>query len=646
MAAKLPDTSESRQTDKVQVSGADVVRNSLRTLPTGPGVYRMFNRRGEPLYVGKARSLRKRVASYANPRRQSVRIERMISDIASLEVISTHTEAEALLLEANLIKQLKPPYNIVLRDDKSHPYILLTGDHDWPQLLKHRGARNKPGRYFGPFASAGAVNRTLNALQRAFPLRTCSDSVFNARTRPCLQYQIKRCTAPCVGLIAEGAYGEIVDQTRDFLAGKSQQVQKLLSERMESASRALEFEAAAVLRDRIRALAHIQAHQGINVDAVGEADVIAAYQDAGQTCIQVFFFRGGRNYGNRAHYPSHSRDDGVEAVLGAFVVQFYDGRAAPRQVMLSHPIEGTPLIEEALSIKADRKVRLLVPQRGGKRRLVEHATVNAREALGRRMAESASQRRLLEGVAEMFSLDAPPRRIEIYDNSHISGTKPVGAMVVAGPEGLIKNAYRKFNIKTVSAGDGSESDGNQAAPGDDYAMMREVLTRRFSRLQRESGDEDSEAWPDLVLLDGGAGQLSSALEVLADLGVAVGPDGLSVAAIAKGPDRNAGRERIHLPGRAQFLVPPSSPVSYFLQRLRDEAHRFAIGTHRARRSKAIGQSELDQIAGVGAKRKRALLHRFGSTRGVADAGLADLATVDGVNERVAQAIYDHFHGGG
>lgn len=622
-----------------------MVRKSLRTLPTGPGVYRMLNARGDPLYVGKARSLRKRVASYANPRRQTVRIERMISEIAAVEVVSTHTEAEALLLEANLIKQLKPRFNIVLRDDKSHPFILLTSESDWPQLLKHRGARNKPGRYFGPFASAGAVNRTLNALQRAFPLRTCSDSVFAARTRPCLQYQIKRCTAPCVGLIDETAYDEIVDQTRDFLAGKSQQVQKQLSSRMEQASAALEFEAAAILRDRIRALAHIQAHQGINVDSVGEADVIAAYQDAGQTCIQVFFFRGGRNYGNRAHFPSHSRDDSVEAVLGAFVVQFYDGRAAPRQVLLSDPIDGTALIEEALTIRADHKVRLLVPRRGDKRRLIEHATVNAREALGRRMAESASQRRLLEGVAEMFGLETSPRRIEVYDNSHISGTKPVGAMIVAGAEGLIKNAYRKFNIKTVPAPDDAARQDGDAAPGDDYAMMREVLTRRFSRLQREAGDEDGEAWPDLVLIDGGGGQLSSALEALADLGVTVGSDGVTVAAIAKGPDRDAGRERIYMPGRGPFLVPPNSPVSYFLQRLRDEAHRFAIGSHRARRSKAIGQSELDQIAGVGARRKRALLHRFGSTRGVADAGLADLTTVEGINERVAQAIYDHFHGG-
>ncbi len=645
MTTDPSDLAASKQTDGTRLTGPEVVRKILPTLPTGPGVYRMLNARGDTLYVGKARSLRKRVASYANPRRQTVRIERMISEIVSIDVTSTHTEAEALLLEANLIKQLKPRYNIVLRDDKSHPYILLTGDSDWPQLLKHRGARNKPGRYFGPFASAGAVNRTLNALQRAFPLRTCSDSVFAARTRPCLQYQIKRCTAPCVGLIDETAYGEIVDQTRDFLAGKSQQVQKLLSERMEQASGALEFEAAAILRDRIRALAHIQAHQGINVDSVGEADVIAASQDGGQTCIQVFFFRGGRNYGNRAHFPSHSRDDDLESVLGAFVVQFYDGRAAPRQVLLSHTIEGTALIEEALSIKAERKVRVLVPRRGDKRRLVEHASVNAREALGRRMAESASQRRLLEGVAEMFGLDAPPRRIEVYDNSHISGTKPVGAMIVAGAEGLLKNAYRKFNIKSVAPPEDPTRSNGDPAPGDDYAMMREVLTRRFSRLQREADTNDDEAWPDLVLIDGGAGQLSSALEALADLGVVVGPDGVTVAAIAKGPDRNAGRERIYLPDRAPFLVPPNSAVSYFLQRLRDEAHRFAIGSHRARRSKAIGQSELDQIAGVGARRKRALLHRFGSTRGVADAGLADLTTVEGINDRVAQAIYDHFHGG-
>jgi excinuclease ABC subunit C len=619
-----------------------VIRDSRATLPAGPGVYRMLDADDRPLYIGKARSLRKRVASYANPARQSLRIARMIAETAAVEVVTTHTEAEALLLEANLIKRLKPHYNIVLRDDKSHPYILLTGDSAWPQLVKHRGARARPGRYFGPFASAGAVNRTLNALQRAFPLRSCSNSVFASRTRACLQYQIKRCTGPCVSLIAPADYGEIVDQTRDFLAGKSRLVQARLSERMEAASEALEFEAAAVLRDRIRALAHIQAHQGINVDTVGEADVIAAHQEAGQTCVQVFFFRDGRNYGNRAHFPSHGRDAPADAVLAAFVAQFYDTRTAPRLVLISHAVEGQALIAEALGLGAGRRVHLVHPQRGDKRRLVEHALANSREALARRLAENASQRRLLEGVAEMFGLEAPPARIEVYDNSHISGSRAIGAMIVAGPEGLIKNAYRKFNIR----GADRDREAGGFAPGDDYAMMREVLSRRFRRLKKEDPDAEQEQWPDLVLLDGGAGQLSSALRVFADLGIEVGSDGVAVAAIAKGRDRNAGRERIRLPGREPFTVPPNSPVSYFVQRLRDEAHRFAIGAHRARRSKALGRSELDQIAGVGAKRKRALLHRFGSARGVAEAGLADLETAEGVSKQVALAIYDHFHGDG
>jgi len=612
--------------------GPAVIRAALATLPVTPGVYRMLDAGGRALYVGKARSLRKRVASYANPNRQSVRIARMIAETASLEVVTTHTEAEALLLEANLIKRLKPHYNIVLRDDKSHPYIRLTGDTDWPQLVKHRGARTAPGRYFGPFASAGAVNRTLNALQRAFPLRTCSDSVFAGRTRPCLQYQIKRCVAPCVGLVTPDDYAAIVAETRDFLSGRSQEVQAQLSARMEAASAAREFEAAAILRDRIRALAHIQAHQGINLESLGEADVIAAHQDAGQTCIQVFFFRDGRNYGNRAHFPSHGRDEAVEAVLGAFVAQFYDGRRAPALVLLSHPVEGMALIEEALGLAAERRVHVTAPRRGDKRRLVEHAQANAREALARRLAERASQRSLLEGVATMFGLAHPPDRIEVYDNSHVSGAKPVGAMIVAGPEGFQRAAYRRFNIR-----------GAEASPGDDYAMMREVLARRFGRLRAGGGDGD---WPDLVLVDGGAGQLGAALDVLEELGLAGGPDGVAVAGIAKGPERDAGRERVYLPGRSPFLVPPNSPVSYFIQRLRDEAHRFAIGGHRARRSKTIGQSALDQIAGIGAKRKRALLHRFGSARGVAEAGLADLKTVDGVSKTVAQAIYDHFHGGG
>ncbi|MDP6515967.1 MAG: excinuclease ABC subunit UvrC [Alphaproteobacteria bacterium] len=616
--------------------GVAAIRDSLNTMPSSPGVYRMANRRGEALYVGKARNLKKRVTSYANPTRQVNRIARMIHETATVEIVTTHTEAEALLLEANMIKRLKPRYNIVLRDDKSHPYILLTRDHDWPQLLKHRGARARGGEYFGPFASAGAVNRTLNALQRAFPLRTCSDGVFRARTRPCLQYQIKRCTAPCVNYISAQDYDVMVRESRDFLSGKSLQVQRQLAARMQQASDSQEFETAAVLRDRIRALTQIQSHQGINVRSVDEADVIAAHQQAGQTCIQVFYFRDGRNYGNRAHYPSHHRDQDAAAVLGAFLGQFYDGRAAPRLVLLSQRIDGQTLVEQALGLRAERRVRLICPRRGDKRRLIEHARVNAREALERRLAESASQRRLMDGIARMFALDGPPRRIEVYDNSHIAGSQAVGAMIVADAEGMVKNAYRKFNIKNT---DKPREDGGIVA-GDDYGMMREVLTRRFSRLQKDDPDRDRGQWPDLVLIDGGAGHLSAVAQVFADLGVI----DVALAAIAKGPERDAGREKFHLPGRAPFTLAPNDPVLYFLQRLRDEAHRFAIGSHRARRSKAIGRSELDSVAGVGPKRKRALLHRFGSARAVAQAGLADLETVDGINKTVARLVYDHFHG--
>lgn len=613
--------------------GVSAIREALKTMPSSPGVYRMINRRGDVLYVGKARNLKKRVTSYANLGRQSQRLARMISETTAVEIVTTHTEPEALLLEANLIKRLKPHYNIVLRDDKSHPYILLTGDHDWPQLVKHRGARRRAGEYFGPFASAGAVNRTLNALQKAFPLRSCSDSIFDGRTRACLQYQIKRCTGPCVGLISVDDYAQLVDDARAFLSGRSQQVQRRLAARMQQASDALEFETAGLLRDRIRALSQIQAHQGINVRSVDNADVIAAHQDGGRSCIQVFFFRNGRNYGNRAHYPSHHRDDGLPAIVAAFISQFYDDREPPPLVLLNVAPDGGELIEGALNLQAERRVRLVVPRRGDKRRLIDHAAANAREALARRMAESNSQRQLLEGVADLFELDAPPNRIEVYDNSHISGAEAVGAMIVAGPEGLNKQAYRKFNIKRA----GQTEDGFE--PGDDYGMMREVLSRRFARLQREDPDRDGGQWPDLVLIDGGAGQLSVAQRVFADLGV----DRLALAAIAKGPDRDAGRERFYLPDRRPFTLPPNNPVLYFLQRLRDEAHRFAIGTHRARRSKAIGRSELDGITGIGAKRKRALLHHFGSVRGVAEAGLADLETVDGINKTVARQIYDHFH---
>ncbi|HYM30903.1 MAG TPA: excinuclease ABC subunit UvrC [Candidatus Cybelea sp.] len=629
-----PETHEAR--------GLDVIRQHLKTLPNRPGVYRMLDPAGAPLYVGKAKSLRKRVAAYAKPAGLSGRIHRMVMETAALEIITTHTEVEALLLEANLIKRLKPRYNVVLRDDKSFPYILITGDHAWPQIAKHRGARNRPGEYFGPFASAGAVNRTLAALQRAFPLRSCSDADFATRTRPCLQYQIKRCTAPCVARIAPEAYGAIVGEARDFLSGKSQDIQRQLSAKMQTASAAMDFETAAVFRDRLRALAHIQAHQDINVESVAEADVIAAHVEAGLVCVQVFFFRAGQNFGNRAYFPAHARDVDIAEVLTAFIGQFYDTRPAPQQVLLSHAVEAPELIGEALSVGAGRKVEVLAPQRGAKRALVEHALTNAREAIARRLAENTTQRRLLEGVAEVFGLESTPERIEVYDNSHVQGSAPVGAMIVAGPEGFSKSAYRKFNIRD-----------REIAPGDDYAMLREVLTRRFTRLLKDqagdgAGAEGSLAenrrvagqWPDLVLIDGGKGQLGVAEQVFAELRI----DDVALAAIAKGPDRNAGREQFFLPGREPFALEPRHPVLYFLQRLRDEAHRFAIGTHRTRRGKLATRSALDEIPGIGSKRKQALLMRFGSARGVEAAGLTDLETVDGISKAVAQVIYRHFHG--
>ena len=608
--------------------GRDVIRAHLKTLPNGPGVYRMIDAKGRVLYVGKAKSLKKRVASYANSTGLATRILGMVAATADMEFITTHTEVEALLLEANLIKELRPRYNILLRDDKSFPYILITGDHDWAQIAKHRGARNRPGEYFGPFASAGAVNETINALQRAFPLRSCSDSVFASRTRPCLQYQIRRCSAPCVGRIGREDYGRIVREARDFLSGRSRRTQEQLSERMQDASANLEFETAAVYRDRIRALTQIQARQGINIPTLGEADVIGACRDAGQTCIQVFFFRSGQNYGNRAYFPAHARSDAIEEVLSAFIGQFYADKPPPRLVLTSHDVEGRDLVEQALGVRADRRVDVRAPRRGAKRQLVEHAVANARDALARRLAENASQRRLLEGVARTFGLEAPPERIEVYDNSHIRGSEALGAMIAAGAEGLLKNRYRKFNIRRADL-----------APGDDYGMMTEVLTRRFSRLLREDGDREGRQWPDLVLIDGGAGHLRTARRVFDDLGVA----DVALAAIAKGPERNAGRETFHVQGRPAFSLEPNDPVLYFLQRLRDEAHRYAIGGHRAKRSRRLGRSALDEIPGIGAKRKRALLHHFGSARSVERAGLADLEAVEGISRQVAKSIYDHFH---
>ncbi len=620
---------EASGTDERGLRGAAAIEAALKTLPFSPGVYRMTDSRGKPLYVGKARSLRKRVASYARPERLTPRIRAMVARTALLEVITTHTEVEALLLESNLIKQLKPHYNVLLRDDKSFPYILLTGDSEWAQLAKHRGARSRKGEYFGPFANAGAVNRTLNTLQRAFPLRSCADSVFASRTRPCLQYQIKRCTAPCVGRIAADDYGRIVGEARDFLAGRSSAIQKRLSDQMQGASESLAFEHAASLRDRIRALTEIQAHQDINIAKMGDADVIAAHESGGITCVQVFFFRNGQNFGNKTYFPSHAREQEPAEVLEAFLGQFYARVAPPPLVLVSHAPSEPELIAAALSVRAGRKVTLARPERGTRRKLVDHAVANAREALARHLAESATQRRLLEGVAEAFGLEAVPERIEVYDNSHVQGAHPVGGMIVAGPEGLIKKAYRKFNIKS------------EVAPGDDYAMLREVLTRRFARALTEDPDRSGESWPDLVLIDGGAGQLTIAKEVMAELGIADVP----LAAISKGPDRNAGREHFHMPDRPSFMLAPRDPVLYFLQRLRDEAHRFAIGSHRARRSKAIGRSALDEIAGIGRARKKALLHHFGSADSVARAGLADLEAVPGVSGAVAKKIYDHFNTG-
>ena len=633
--------------------GLAVIRDALRTLPGTPGVYRMLDRRGGALYVGKARNLRRRVASYAQVGKLPNRLQRMVGETDRLEVTATHTEVEALLLESNLIKKLKPRFNVLLRDDKSFPSIVITRDHPWPRLTKHRGGRSRPGHYFGPFASAGAVNETLAALERAFLLRSCSDTVFENRTRPCLLYQIRRCAAPCVGRIEPQEYDALVAQACAFLSGRSADIQQELARDMEAASDALEYERAALYRDRIRALTQVQAHQDINLPTLGDVDVIAAEQAGDCSCVQVFFFRGGRNYGNRAYFPRHDKQVAVADVLAAFLGQFYDNKTAPKLVLVSHALADQRLIGEALAVGAGHAVRLACPRRGAKRKLVELALMNAREALARRMSESASQRRLLEAVAEVFGLDGTPARIEVFDNSHISGTNAIGAMIVAGPEGLIKNAYRKFTIRTLArpgetaggaggADSGAGDDSGKPTAGDDYAMTREVLGRRFSRALSEDPERGRGAWPDLLLIDGGAGHLACAETVLADLGLGDIP----IAAISKGPERGAGREQFHFPGRPAFRLDPHDPVLYFLQRLRDEAHRFAIGAHRAKRSKAIGRSVLDEIDGVGARRKRALLHHFGSVRNVARAGLADLEMAEGISTAVAKKIYDHFRDGG
>lgn len=610
--------------------GVETIKGYLRTLPETPGVYRMMNADGDVLYVGKARNLKRRVTNYTQVQRLPVRLQRMVAETVTMEFVTTHTEVEALLLESNLIKRLMPRYNVLLRDDKAFPHILITGDQDYPQLTKHRGARDRKGDYFGPFASVGSVNRVMTALQRAFQIRNCADAVFNSRTRPCLQYQIKRCTAPCVERVTREEYAAQVAEAKAFLSGKSSEIQARLAHAMQEASDRMEFETAAKLRDRIRALTAIQAHQDINVEGVGDADVVAAHQDGGSTCIQVFFFRGGRNYGNRAYFPSHDKSQDLSEVMAAFIAQFYENKAAPELVLVSHDLTEHELLEEALGVRAGHKVELHRPQRGDKKRLVDHALTNAREAHGRRLAETGSQAKLLAGVAEVFGLTEPPKRIEVYDNSHIQGAHAVGGMIVAGPEGFTKNAYRKFNIKT------------EGAAGDDYAMMREVLTRRFERAVKEDPERTGESWPDLILIDGGEGQLNVAVEVFNELGI----DDVPFAAIAKGPDRDAGRERFFMPGRPPFGMDPKDPVLYFLQRLRDEAHRFAIGTHRAKREKAIGVNPLDEVPNIGPKRKKALLHHFGSARAVSRAGLADLENVEGISKAVAKLIYAHFHPNG
>ena len=608
--------------------GHGVIQQYLKTLDSSPGVYRMLDRESRVLYVGKARNLRARVSNYARPSGHSGRITRMISLTASMMFLTTKTETEALLLEQNLIKQLKPKFNVLLRDDKSFPNILVTGGHAFAQIKKHRGAKKEKGAYYGPFASAGAVNRTLNQLQKVFLLRNCTDATFESRTRPCLLYQIKRCSGPCVGLISEAGYARSVKDAQRFLSGKSTEIQARLARQMQEASEALEFERAGALRDRIRAMTQVQSAQGINPRGVTEADIIALHLEQGQACVQVFFIRAGQNWGNRDFYPRVGQDVDAAEVLEAFLGQFYDTKEPPRQLILSNEIENPDLMVEALTQKRGRKVELLVPRRGEKAELVDGALRNARESLARKMSESATQAKLLRGVADAFDLPAPPARIEVYDNSHIQGTNAVGAMIVSGPEGFMKNSYRKFNIR-----------GDDLTPGDDFGMMKEVLHRRFKRLLSEDPDRDKGLWPDLLLIDGGAGQVSAVAQIMREHGV----EDIPMVGVAKGIDRDAGKEEFHRIGTRPFALRHNDPVLYFVQRLRDEAHRFAIGTHRAKRAKSNMANPLDDIAGVGAARKRALLAHFGSAKAVARANVADLRAVDGVSEGLAQKIYDFFH---
>ncbi|MCO6363622.1 MULTISPECIES: excinuclease ABC subunit UvrC [Paracoccus] len=614
-----------------QKTGHALIQDYLRTLDSSPGVYRMLDAQQAVLYVGKARDLRARVSNYARPSGHSGRIARMIRETASMMFLTTNTETEALLLEQNLIKQLKPRYNVLLRDDKSFPNILVAKSHDYPQIKKHRGAKSEKGDYYGPFASAGAVNRTLTQLQRVFLLRNCTDSVFESRTRPCLLFQIKRCSAPCVGRISAPDYNALVNDAERFLQGKTTTIQSDLAAEMARAAENMEYERAAALRDRIKALTAVQSVQAINPKGVAEADIVALHMEGGQACVQVFFIRGNQSWGNRDFYPRLGGAESPDEVMQAFLMQFYDNTPPPRQILLSHPPEDPDLTADVLSERARRKVEVAVPLRGEKSDLVTNALRNARESLARRMSESATQLRLLEGLADAFELPSPPRRIEVYDNSHIMGTNAVGGMIVAGPDGWIKNQYRKFNIK-----------GTEITPGDDFGMMKEVLTRRFTRLLKDDPDRQTEAWPDLLLIDGGAGQVSAVHEIMAELGV----EDIPMIGVAKGQDRDHGKEEFHRHGQRPFALRMNDPVLYFVQRLRDEAHRWAIGTHRAKRAKSQMANPLDEIAGIGASRKRALLQHFGSAKAVGRAGLTDLQAAPGISAAMAQKVYDHFNAKG
>jgi excinuclease ABC subunit C len=639
--ARLPDLPEEISEAVLEgplAVGHAAIEYAVRHAPTAPGVYRMLNAAHDVLYVGKAKNVRKRLASYARITAvQPARILRMIAATVTVEIISTATETEALLLEANLIKQLRPRFNVQLRDDKSFPYILITGDHWAPQILKHRGAQSRPGRYFGPFASAGAVNRTITALQRAFLVRSCTDAFFESRTRPCLLYQIRRCSGPCTGEIDFPGYTELVREAKDFLSGRSRLVKQELAVEMEKASADLAFETAALYRDRLAALSAIQSQQGINPRTVEEADVFAIHQEGGYSCVEVFFFRTGQNWGNRAYFPRAEKSFTPEEVLASFLAQFYDDKPPPKLVLLSHEIEEPELLANALSIKAGFKVEVSTPRRGEKKELITHALTNAREALGRKLADTATQSRLLQGLVATLGLPHPPKRIEVYDNSHIQGTNAVGAMIVAGPDGFIKNQYRKFNIKSEGL-----------TPGDDYAMMREVLQRRFKRLltppegdaaKRKSDDDSFPQWPDLVIIDGGRGQLNAVREIFSGLGLTQ----VSLMAVAKGPDRDAGRETLFVPDREPLKLEPRDPVLYFIQRLRDEAHRFVIGSHRKLRKKDIREAGLQEIPGIGPSRKRALLHHFGTLKEIERASITDLGKVPGVSAESARKIFEFFH---